>query len=202
MRSDRESGDRAPMPPRWTAVGALPVVNGVLVGLNALYVILVAFGNITDFNVNQRFVHHVLAMDTTTVGQMPGTGLDSNVIWRALSAVPLQNAVYIGIIVWELAAGLVLASAVVMWIVDQTKGRTYARRLSTIGLLMIVLLFFGGFIDVGGEWFQMWRSASWNGLDTAFRVAVFAIATVIVIQLPSPPTAESSPTVAPPAESA
>jgi predicted small integral membrane protein len=55
---------------------------------------------------------------------------------------------------------------------------------------MIVLLFFGGFIDVGGEWFQMWRSTTWTGLDTAFRNAVFAIATLILIQLPS-----SSPTV-------
>ena len=51
---------------------------------------------------------------------------------------------------------------------------------------MIVLLFFGGFIDVGGEWFQMWRSTTWTGLDTAFRNAVFAIATLILIQLPLP----------------
>jgi hypothetical protein len=59
--------------PRWTAIGTLPVVSGVLVGLNALYMILGAFGNITDFDVNQRFMQHVLAMDTTNLGQPPGT---------------------------------------------------------------------------------------------------------------------------------
>ena len=184
MGSDHKRGHRAPATPQWTALGTLPAVSGVLVGLNALYMILVVVGNITDFDVNQQFVHHVLAMDTVNLGQAPGTSLDPHVTWRALSAATLQNAVYIGIIVWELAAGLVLASALAMWFVDHGRRREYARRLSTIGLLMVVLLFFGGFIDIGGEWFQMWRSTAWNGLDTAFRNVVFAIATLIVVHLP------------------
>ena len=103
--------------PRWTAIGTLPVVSGVLLGLNALYIILVAFGNITDFDVNQRFVQHVLAMDTTNLGQPPGTGLDSNVMWRAFNSATLQNAVYVGIVIWELAAGVVLAASLVMDVV-------------------------------------------------------------------------------------
>jgi hypothetical protein len=37
--------------------------------LNALYMTLVAVGNITDFDANQQFVHHVLTMDTTNFGQ-------------------------------------------------------------------------------------------------------------------------------------
>jgi predicted small integral membrane protein len=172
--------------PRWTALGTLPVVSAVLVGLNALYMILVVVGNITDFRVNQQFVHHVLAMDTINLGQAPGASLDPHVTWRALSATTMQDAVYIGIIIWESAAGLVLASALAMWFVDRGRRREYARRLSTIGLLMVLLLFFGGFIDIGGEWFQMWRSTAWNGLDTAFRNVLFAIATLIVIHLPSP----------------
>ncbi len=36
--------------------------------------IIVAFGNITDFDTNQQFVKHVLAVDTTNLGQPPGTG--------------------------------------------------------------------------------------------------------------------------------
>lgn len=198
VRSDRKTCVSARLTARWTAVDTLPAVNGVLVGLNALYMILVAFGNITDFAVNRQFVRHVLAMDTIDLGRTPGTGMDSNVMWRALNAATLQNAVYVGIIVWELAAALVLASAVVMWIVDQTMCKGSARHLSTVGLLMVVLLFFGGFIDVGGEWFQMWRSAAANGLDSAFRNAVFAIATLILIQLPSP--VDTSPAAAAPTE--
>ena len=59
-----------------------------------------------------------------------------------------------------------------------------ARALSSIGLLMIVALFFGGFITVGGECFQMWRSAAWNGLGPAFRNSVLAGITLVLIHLP------------------
>jgi hypothetical protein len=38
----------------WLALGTLPVIATVLVARNALYLLLVAFGNITDFDTNQR----------------------------------------------------------------------------------------------------------------------------------------------------
>jgi hypothetical protein len=56
---------------RYRAVGTLPVVCAVLVALNGLYVLLVAFGNITDYSANAAFVQHVLAMDTTNFGAPP-----------------------------------------------------------------------------------------------------------------------------------
>ena len=59
-----------------------------------------------------------------------------------------------------------------------------ARAVSSIGLVMIVALFFGGFIAVGGEWFGMWRSTAWNGLDTAFRNGMLAAITLILIHVP------------------
>jgi predicted small integral membrane protein len=49
--------------PRWSAIGTL-----------ALYMILVAFGTIADFDTYQQFVKHLLAVDTTNLGQPPGTG--------------------------------------------------------------------------------------------------------------------------------
>ena len=171
-------------PLRWTALGSLPVVIGVFVVLNAAYILLVAIGNLTDFATNQAFVHHVLAMDTTNFGAEPGTGLDPNVMWRAVSASSLQNAAYVCIIVWESLAGIVLLAATAAWFIDRGTCHTRARALSTIGLLMIISLFVGGFVDVGGEWFQMWRSTRWNGSDTAFRNIVLASVPLILIHLP------------------
>jgi predicted small integral membrane protein len=51
---------------------------------------------------------------------------------------------------------------------------------------MIVVLFMGGFITIGGEWFQMWRSVEWNGLEPAFRNSVLAIFGLVLVHLPSP----------------
>ena len=57
--------------------------------------------------------------------------------------------------------------------------------IKTIGLTMIAMLFVGGFLTIGGEWFQMWRSSDWNGSDAAFRNAVVALFALLVIHLPA-----------------
>jgi predicted small integral membrane protein len=44
----------------------------------------------------------------------------------------------------------------------------------------------GGFITIGGEWFQMWRSVDWNGLEPAFRNSVLAILGLVLVHMPSP----------------
>ncbi len=42
-------------------------------------------------------------------------------------------------------------------------------------------LYFFGFLVIGGEWFQMWQSATWNGQEAAFRfAAVFGLVLIYV----------------------
>ncbi|GAA2009080.1 DUF2165 domain-containing protein [Microbacterium ulmi] len=170
---------------RWLALGGLPVAAAALVALNALYVLLVAFGNITDFGTNQAFVQHVMSMDTTNFGAPAGTDLDSSVMWRAITATAVQNVAYVALIAWETITGVILAVALVFWVRERGRGYRVARALSSIGLLMIVMLFMGGFIAIGGEWFQMWRSTAWNGEDAALRNAVLALVSLVVLHLPS-----------------
>jgi hypothetical protein len=167
--------------------GTLPVAAAVVVAINALYILLVAIGNITDYHTNFDFVKHVLAMDTTNFGQPEGVGLDTDVMWRAITNPTLVTIGYIGVIIWESASAIILVAATVQWIRSiKTGSFDVARRLSTVGLLMILILFMGGFITIGGEWFQMWRSTSWNGLDPAFRNSVLAGIGLILIHLNSP----------------
>lgn len=180
-------------PPRWVALGTLPVALTVLVFLNGLYMALVAFGNITDFGTNQPFVQHVLKMDTTNFGQPEGTDLDPDVMWRAIDATWLQNVIYIVLIGWEVLTALVLLIASWLWVRGRADHYVQARALSTIGLLMLLILFFGGFIVIGGEWFQMWKSTAWNGLDPAFRNSVLALGTLILLHLPSSHWQETAP---------
>ncbi|MEV6763668.1 DUF2165 domain-containing protein [Streptomyces sp. NPDC051105] len=151
---------------------ALSLAAAVLTGSVALYIALVAFGNITDFGTNQAFVQHVLAMDTTFK--------DDDLMWRAVTDKGLENAAYVAIIVWETLAALVLIAGTWLW---ARRDNVRARRVSTYGLLMLVLLFGAGFIGIGGEWFSMWQSKTWNGLDAATRVLVLTGLALIVVQL-------------------
>jgi predicted small integral membrane protein len=161
----------ASTPPRT----ALRLTATLLTASVALYMALVAFGNITDFGTNQQFVRHVLAMDTTFK--------DDDLMWRAITSKGLQDTAYVAIIVWETLAALVLIYGTWLWF---RRGDRDARRWSTYGLLMVMLLFGAGFIAIGGEWFAMWQSGDWNGLDAATRVFVFSGIVLLVNHLPGP----------------
>jgi predicted small integral membrane protein len=168
--------------PRFAAV-RLRFACGVLVFLNGLYLAFVAFGNITDYDTNEPFVQHVLAMDTTNFGAEPGTNLDDDVMWRAIENDTVQTIAYIGIIAAETLGAVILLWAAVLWILDGNTGYRKARALSTLGLLVFIAIFMGGFIAIGGEWFQMWKSDAWNGLDPAFRNSALAMLTLVLVQV-------------------
>ncbi|WP_405871814.1 MULTISPECIES: DUF2165 domain-containing protein [unclassified Streptomyces] len=158
----------ASTPPR----SALHLTSTLLTATVGLYIALVAFGNITDFGTNQSFVQHVLAMDTTFK--------DDDLMWRAVTSKGLQNTAYVAIIVWETVAALVLIYGTWLW---ARRDDRRAAATSTYGLLMLMLLFGAGFIAIGGEWFSMWQSKTWNGLDAALRVFVLSGVVLLVVQL-------------------
>ncbi len=82
-------------------------------------------------------------------------------------------------------AAAVLLAATALWTLGLRRGRTErARRIATVGLLMVLLLFGAGFLAVGGEWFAMWQSKDWNGLDAATRNLTLAGIVLLVIHLP------------------
>ncbi|MDX3455720.1 DUF2165 domain-containing protein [Streptomyces sp. ME02-8801-2C] len=160
---------RTAHPPRT----ALTLAATLLTATVALYIALVALGNITDFDSNQQFVRHVLAMDTTFK--------DDDLMWRAITSKGLADAAYVAIIAWETVAALVLVAGTWLW---ARRDLERARRVSTYGLLMLMLLFGAGFIAIGGEWFAMWQSEDWNGLEAATRVFLLSGVVLLVLHLP------------------
>ncbi|MGW9433421.1 DUF2165 family protein, partial [Streptomyces decoyicus] len=79
----------------------------------------------------------------------------------------------------------VLLAGTVLWGVGARRGGfARARQISTLGLLMVVLLFGVGFLAIGGEWFAMWQSKDWNGLEAATRNLTVAGIALLVVHLP------------------
>src|SRR3954466_14623725 len=72
--------------------------KSILVAAVALWVSLVAFGNITDYGTNLAFVNHVLSMDTV----FP----DTTIRYRAITAPGLHHAAYLLIIAAEMLAAI------------------------------------------------------------------------------------------------
>jgi predicted small integral membrane protein len=144
----------------------------------ALYYTLLVFNNLTDYNSNYQFVRHVLMMDSTFPGNRG--------MWRALNQPFWHAGFYVSIIAWEFFTtilcwwgGVRLARALRGSAAEFQR----AKQISIIGLALALLLWLLAFLTVGGEWFLMWQSKTWNGQEEAVRMfTVMSIALLLVAQ--------------------
>ena len=177
--------------PWWHKLGSLPFAVAVLVACNALYIFLVALGNITDYDTNFAFVQHVLSMDTTNFGAAAGTDLDPDVMWRAITVPWMWTVGYIGIILAEAVfAALGLIGGIKLFLRRDADAATFNRAKSWgYGAYGVgFLIWFIGFIVIGSEWFAMWQSSTWNGKDTAMPLAILWAGFAVLLALSDPVT--------------
>jgi predicted small integral membrane protein len=164
-------------------VARTTIVRGcktVLVATIALLMALIALGNLTNYDSNAAFVHHVLAMDTI----FPG----SHLLWRAITNPLAQTVAYDAIIAWESLTALVAIAATVRLAIGVADADRFAAAtpLAVLGLTMVLVLFGAGFLTIGSEWFLMWQSSTWNGNESASRDFTFAGITLLVLLTPDP----------------
>ena len=141
-----------------------------------VFALLVGLDNLLDYQANLVFVQHVLSMDTT----FP----DSTLRWRAITAPWLHHLAYWLIIAAEIGAGILcLAGSWRMFSARAADALVFdaAKGLAIAGLTLGFLLYFLGFLVIGGEWFKMWQSQTWNAQAAAFRFAAcFALVLIFV----------------------
>ncbi len=114
----------------------------------------------------------------TTSSTTAPTGRSSSMCWRWTRSFPdnalksraitdptLQKFAYWGIIATEWLMGIVcLRGAWRLWDTrNDRRAFIAAKDTAAVGLLLVWLLYYVGFVIVGGEWFSMWQSAIWNG---------------------------------------
>jgi predicted small integral membrane protein len=148
----------------------------VLIFSFSFYLLLVVFNNITDYNSNFQFVRHVLMMDTT----FPG----NNGMWRAVNSEILHHVFYSAIIITESAAslfGFIGCFKMFNTLKSDTASFNDSKKPAVISLLISFVLWFIGFIVIGGEWFLMWQSDKWNGINAAFRITVIVLLILLFI---------------------
>ena len=149
----------------------------ILIAAVALFASLVAFNNVTDYGSNYEFVRHVLEMDTT----FPG----NRAMWRAIASPVVHQTSYALIIAIEAMVAVLCWTGALRLVRSIRDARRFnrAKGLAIAGLTLGIVLWFTGFITVGGEWFLMWQSQTWNGQQAAFRfVVVLGLVLVYLVQ--------------------
>lgn len=149
-----------------------------LVAAAAFFATLVVINNITDYGSNFNYVHHVLSMDTTFPHNAG--------MWRSVASVVATHLAYCLIIVVEtvIAALGWFATAKLIGARRDAAAFSRAKGPAVTALTLGIVLWFAGFIVVGGEWFLSWQSPTWNGLNESARFSMIYLLILLYLVQP------------------
>ena len=142
----------------------------------AAFAFMVTFNNITDYGSNFAFVQHVFSMDTT----FP----NNSAMYRAIANPTIWHAGY-----WVIIAGegltfiLFLMGTIEMFRARHESAVSFeaSKKWTIAGATVGFLVWFVGFMVIGGEWFLMWQSEVWNGQDAAFKFYMAILGVLVFI---------------------
>jgi predicted small integral membrane protein len=160
----------------------MPVVRlskVLLAGGLAALAFIIAYDNLVDCNSNYEFVKHVLSMDTTFPdNQLKDRAITNPAVWKAGYAMLIASE---GITALLFAIGAV-AMLRTAWapVADFNRAKLWIVVAATIGYGV----WFFGFMVVGGEFFAMCQSKTWNGQEAAFRFYMTMLAVLIFVNQP------------------
>ena len=148
----------------------------------SIFALLVCLNNVVDYDSNYSFVQHTLSMDTV----FPGNTLK----YRAIHDPFVWRLAYGLIIFAEFLTGALLLIGAIGLLKNIHLPLAFKRAKNWIylGCLTGFLLWFFGLIVIGGEWFCMWQSEKWNGIEAAFRFVAIIMFTLLFIAMPESET--------------
>ena len=152
------------------------IAKTLLVLTVALYYTVLVFNNTTDYDSNFQFIRHVLMMDST----FP----NNSGMWRAINSPAIHTLFYITVIAWE-SLTMILCWWGGIQLVRNLKAPAatfhQTKNIAIAGLTLSLLMWFVAFLTIGGEWFLMWQSKTWNGQEAAFRM--FTVVGIVLLFL-------------------
>ena len=158
--------------------------------------VLLVFAVALFYSFDRAQQHDRLQLEFPVHSSRAHDGLDlpgNRGMWRAMNSPVWHTVFYISIIIWEISTmvlawwgGLRLVRALRKPAIVFNQAKGFAIAALTLSLLMWLV----PFLSIGGEWFLMWQSKTWNGQDAAFRM--FTVVGIILLLLALPDT-ESQP---------
>ena len=152
------------------------IAKTIAVAAIGLMSLLIVIGNVTDYYTNYHFVEHVMKMDTI----FP----DSNIHYRSINNSFLFHSGYIFIILMEtLMAFCCIKGSWLLFKNRKSNAKTFhaSKNWAVAGIIIGIIIWFFAFEVVGGEWFAMWQSSTWNGLASAEIIVSFLVLVLILL---------------------
>ena len=112
---------------------------------------------------------------------------DSAIKYRAIHDAWSHRVVYAVIIAIEGSTALLCwIGTWKLWCVrhDGASSFNAAKSHAIVGMTLGFLLWQVGFMSIGGEWFGMWMSKSWNGIESAYCFFITLLGVIIYLRPP------------------
>lgn len=159
------------------AIRYLKIILVLFVGLQAWFYVA---GNIANWDSGLAVIAFVLGME--------GHEYYPVHIFPALTSSAAHVAAFVIILIGEFLVGaLSLKGALDLWRVRNANAEAFhdAKRTAIAGCAMAMVVWFGGFIVIGGALFQMWQTEIGDGsLDGSFVYAVTAGLILLFVDRP------------------
>ncbi len=152
------------------------VAKVIIVGTLALFALVVTFDKFGRLQREFRIRSPRPQYDTTSPGNV--------LLYRRVTSPALWTAAYGLIVCAEGLTAVTLAVGAIVMVRDlRSDGARFNRskRIVVIGATLGFLVWFFGLMVIGGEWFQMWQSQSWNGQQAAFRFYMTILTILIFV---------------------
>lgn len=147
--------------------------KAIITALVAGYITMVVINNILLPEANLAYVRHVMTMDT-----LPEP--DAH-LWRSITSPTVHIITFIIMVALEISAALLCWIG--SWRMLQQKHYRSGQTIASYGLTISMIIWFGIFFVIGGEWFLAWQTP-WGGLKSSIRVVTITGFTLIFINLP------------------
>ncbi|MEO6678983.1 MAG: DUF2165 domain-containing protein [Pseudomonas sp.] len=152
--------------------------KALLMASFSFFGLLVMISNFTDYPSNYEYVSHILSMDTTR--DNPNTN------YRAITSPILHHRIYWIIITLEVIYTLYCLMGTYQLfkhINASAKDFHEAKKLSIVGLLIAIFIYYVCLQVIGVEWFDMDESQLWNAKDWARHIVDFVFPLLIYLTL-------------------
>ncbi len=150
----------------------------ILVALLGIYGIMICLNNILAPRANFIFVEKIMGMEDVFPHNPQA--------WRGVSHPAIQWGGFCLIAIAELLTGLFcLTGSYQMFRSRYLSEDLYdrAKKWARLGITLGILLWFGGFVIVGGEWFLSWQSENFDGVELGMRNGTFYLGVLIVVSV-------------------
>ena len=140
--------------------------------------LLVMYSNFTDYASNYESISNILSMEST--------GDDGRYSYRAVTSHMLHHRIYWLVITLEVIYTIFFMIGT-CYLYKNMNGSAEefheAKKPAIIGLLIALLLYYGGFQVIGVEWFNMDRSHAWSYKDWTRHIVDFILPLLIYIAI-------------------